>query len=283
MAGAGIAFVPWLLQFAQRGDFAAGLEKSVNPLLSVGYTFLAFFAGYNVGPSVAQLHVDRGLAALLPHLPYLAVYGLLGAGALCVALGQWRSQREAISLSVCLVLGPVVGALAISQMLPSITYNVRYALAALPFFYLGIAAGLAGLRPWPRTALLVALLALSGLSLWRGHTLPEYLREDNRAAAQYIAQEGRAGEGVVLQSSVPFEHYFHRDDLVLHALPRGLTKGELTGMAQTWVRQHRSLRLVECRSWTVDPQGTVRATLDQLMTTERQADFAGVRVTQYGR
>lgn len=173
---ASLSFVPWLMTLSHREGLVAGLEKAVSPAMALGYTALTFIAGYNIGPSVAELHVSRGLGALLPHWPYLAVCALLGAAGLAAVVGQWRHERYALSLAACMILWPILGALIVSQVVPSITYNVRYALAALPFLCLGLGVALAPLRTALRVVLVVGFIALSGLSLWRGQTLPQYLR-----------------------------------------------------------------------------------------------------------
>jgi uncharacterized membrane protein len=280
---AGLLFVPWVLILLHREDLTAGLEKAVGPAMALGYTALTFIAGYNIGPSVAELHVNRGLSALVPHWPYLTVYGLLGAAALGAVVRQWRRERCSLSLAACMVAWPLLGALAVSQAMPSITYNVRYALAAVPFLCLGFGVALAPLRTGLRVILVVGFIGLSGLSLWRGQTLPQYLREDNRAAAAYVAQAGQAGELVLLQASVPFKYYFQRQDMVLEAIPRGLSKEERVSLAQRLAREYPSLWLVECRSWTVDASGVVAETLRQALSIESRMEFAGVRVTHYRR
>lgn len=278
-----LSFVPWLQILVHREDLTAGLEKAVSPTMALAYTALTFVAGYNIGPSVAELHVNRGLSALLPHWPYLAVYGFLGAAGLAAVVGQWRRERYSLSLAACMVLWPVLGALAVSQAMPSITYNVRYALAAVPFLCLAFGVAFASLRPGVRLAVVLGFIALSGLSLWRGQTLPQYLREDNRSAAAYVAQSGQAGELVLLQANVPFKHYFQRQDMRLQALPRGLSKEERASLAQRLAREQPSLWLVECRSWTVDAGGVVEETLRRALSVESRMQFAGVRVTHYRR
>lgn len=278
-----LSFVPWLQILLHREDLTAGLEKAVSPIMALTYTALTFVAGYSIGPSVAELHVNRGLSALLPHWPYFIIYGLLGAAGLGAVVWQWRRERFALSLAACMVLWPVFGALAVSQAMPSITYNVRYALAAVPFLCLAFGVALASLRPGLRLAVVVGFIALSGLSLWRGQTLPQYLREDNRSAAAYVAQSGQAGELVLLQASAPFKHYFQRQDMVLKALPRGLSKAERANLAQRLAREQPSLWLVECRGWTVDAGGVVEETLRRALSIESRVQFPGVRVTHYRR
>jgi mannosyltransferase len=278
-----MAFIlPWLAVFSQAPDRVAGFEKSVNPLVSLGYTFITFLAGYSVGPSVAQLHLDRSMAALRPHLPLLALYAVTGALVLVLGFLQWRRQRRLLSLALCMAALPIAGALTISEVTSAVTYNVRYALGALPFVLIWFASGLAARRSNPRTLLLVALLVLAGISLWRGHALPEYFKEDNRSAASYVAAAGQPGDGVVLECSVPFEHYFPRSDLVLYELSHGVSKADRAGRAAQWAKRHRVIWLVECRSWTVDPEGVVPAALAQIRQPQRSRDFPGVRVTCYG-
>lgn len=87
----------------------------------------------------------------------------------------------------------------------------------------------------------------------------------------------------MLQASAPFKHYFQRQDMLLQALPRGLSKEERVSLAQRLARQHPSLWFVECRSWTVDATGVVEATLRQVLAVESRKEFAGVRVTHYRR
>jgi len=279
-----VLFLPWAAAFVQRPEFSAGLEKHINPVLSLGYTLVTFLGGYSIGPSVGQLHVLHGWGGLRPHLPLLAVYGAAGLSTALLALWQWRAAGRLLPLTLCMLAACLLGPLVVSALLPGVTYNVRYALLALPFFLMVLASGATSCGRQAAVAITALLVLLSGYAAVRGHTLPVYFKEDNRAAARYVAARVRPDDGVLLETPEPFRYYFRDREATTYDLPRGLKTAELEREVAPLIARQRRVWLVECRGWTVDPTGALPAHLERsLEQVGVPAEFPGVRVIGYRR
>jgi hypothetical protein len=160
--------------------------------MSVPYTFFAYGAGYSLGPSVAALHEERSVAFLLHFLPSIAAVGLLFG--LLLLIGVWAvcKQCSRKSLLLCLLgLGIPLGGLTVLSLLTRFSFNARYTIVALPYFYLLVGAGLAFLwqrQPPVGAVATLVLVGLCGLSLHNHFFSPYYAKEDVRAAVAFWRQ-----------------------------------------------------------------------------------------------
>lgn len=207
MVTAGLAFPiihPWLMYVLRR--VSPGLVEGVATLsrhrIPIGwegifYAFYAYGAGFSLGPSLTDLHRDRSVASLLPHLPMIGsvawVYGTL----LLVGLYS-LSRRWSWGLSgQCLIAfaGPIIGA-ALLTSLSSFSFNVRYTLMGFPFFCLLSAAAIVFLgrqQVWFGSVALLALTMISSGSLINYFSLPDYGRTNVRAAVAHWRAESESG------------------------------------------------------------------------------------------
>lgn len=190
--GAGLAtvaaFSPLLTFFlARMGNLQAPHGGAGSSVINLPYTFFAYSVGYSLGPSVAELRMERRLSTLVPDLPVvvpaLVVFGivfLLGVGALSRRLDRPRS-----ALLTMLIVLPILGVFAASYG-PSMTYNARYTSMAFPAFMVVMGAGAEAI--WRSRKLWVvgaAGLVLWGMALLNHYTDPRYAKEDIRGVVHY--------------------------------------------------------------------------------------------------
>ncbi|HUW08346.1 MAG TPA: glycosyltransferase family 39 protein, partial [Anaerolineae bacterium] len=101
-------------------------------------------------------------------------------------------------------LGPMAMIWGASLLTP--LYHVRYAFTYAPPFHLVLAAGIMALARWRRWArplavmLVVLLLAISGVSLRNLWTDPAYAADDHRAAADFLSEQWRAGDVILVNA-----------------------------------------------------------------------------------
>jgi 4-amino-4-deoxy-L-arabinose transferase-like glycosyltransferase len=184
--------LPWLGFFVRRVH-AAELETAAEvggrlgfSWMALPYTFFAYSAGYSLGPSVADLHEERSVAFLLHSLPSIAAVGLLFGTLLIIGVWAVYKQCSRKALLLCLLgLGVPLGGLLVLSLLTRFTFNARYTIVALPYFYLLIGAALAFLWQRQPPVGVIAALAVMGLctlSLRNYFFVPHYAKEDVRAA-----------------------------------------------------------------------------------------------------
>lgn len=204
---AGLAFPivsPWVLYVLRR--VSPGLVEGVATIsrhrVTIGwegmfYALYAYGAGFSLGPSLTDLHSDRSMAALLPHMPVIGgvalVYGtLLLVGLYSLSrLGSWKLSGQ------CLIAfaGPIVGA-AVLTSISSFSFNVRYTIMGFPFFCLFVAAAIVYVgrqQVWLGSVLLLALTLISSWSLANYFGQPDYGRTNMRAAVAHWRAAGDAG------------------------------------------------------------------------------------------
>jgi hypothetical protein len=154
--------------------------------LALPYTFFAYSAGFSLGPSVAELHEERGITFLLQFLPSIAVVGTLYGALLIIGIRAVYKQFSPQSVLLCLLgLGIPFTVLIVLSLLTRFTFNARYTIVAFPYFCLFVGAALAFL--WYRRSLLGAvtslmLIGLCAVSLVNHFYNSHYAKENIRAA-----------------------------------------------------------------------------------------------------
>jgi mannosyltransferase len=182
--------------------------------------------------AVAFVHIGSGQAAWLafPHLADLSSFFqsmagnrglgpvLLDAAFLAVAaFAAWRKWRSAgrnleswayLLVFVWLIV-PLAIVLAVSAVKP--VFLARYLIFSLPALLLGVAAGIARLRPAPVAWALCAWLSVFSLqgTFSYYHRDFDIYREDWRSASAYILDNSRPGDAIFFSTfaRMPYEYY----------------------------------------------------------------------------
>lgn len=151
---------PLLLFFAWRSG-APFQGRPFSPAV-LPYSLFTFVAGFTLGPTIRELHTDRGIETLLSHAVPIGATLFTGGVALIAGLLHLRRlPRSSVALLLGGLLLPIAAAIAFS-LLPGSTYNVRYVISAHPFFCLLGVLGWREIRARSRP-LAIGLIALAGL------------------------------------------------------------------------------------------------------------------------
>lgn len=290
-------FVPWFvasygaLDPAPATDGArpavkvqVGVARERSPW-DVPYSLFVFSSGYSMGPSLRELHVDRSVASLRPHLPAVASIALLfGALAISGSVVLARRHRDRFWLLATWLAIPFLGTLTLSLVSPQSAYSVRYVAVAFPAYLLVLAVSIAAVpAPAVRAGLLALVLAANAVSLVNYHTDPRYAREDLRAASRHLAAVTTPEDFVLLVGNRrSLSHYWRGPPAAVawsetsNRDPR-LVRERLRALAD----RHRRLWLVIVRPWEKDPGGNVLRALDAEWRLESASSFPGVTVRGY--
>ncbi|MBI3977511.1 MAG: glycosyltransferase family 39 protein [Chloroflexi bacterium] len=155
---------------------------------------------------------------------------------------------EQLALLLGYVLIPVGAAVAAFQLTGRILLYDRYFILITPAYFLFIGLGIAHLGRI-RPLLAVAALAFVGVSslaaLHSYYTDPRYARYDLRAAARYVVQEERAGDGVAVMGELVESvfRYYYRGSLPIYRIRTGRVQ-EVAGDLSTIAPTHRRLWLL---------------------------------------
>lgn len=196
---------PWVMFVSPRisPELFEGVATGSNGRMTVGwegilYTFYAYGVGFSLGPSLTDLHSDRDVASLLPHLPLIGVVAVVYGTLLMVGLRRLSRQGSWRLTGQCLIAfaGPIIGAALLTSM-SSFSFNVRYTIISFPYFCLVVGAAVVYLgrrHVWLGTLALLVLTAMSTWSLANYFGLPYYSKTNLRAAVAHWRATGESSE-----------------------------------------------------------------------------------------
>ena len=190
------------------------------------YTFYTFSVGYTLGPSLRALHEDSSWAALVPHLPAIAITALL-FGALVLA-GLRSLARRPFSLFVLAsaIVVPL-GFVTYFSLMNFKTFNPRYVSVALPAWLVLCAVGHATLRPLVRRVVAGLVVVLFAISLANHYFDPRHAKEDFRSACRDLAGLVAPKDRIVAAGNFsPLEYYWRDREPGFHVYWLGYARGE---------------------------------------------------------
>ncbi len=281
LRASGILAVGRIVPGAATGEALRG-ATTFTPL-AVPFTLFAFFFGYSLGPSLAELHRPDRLAVALAHWPVLAAAGAVTA--LVLVAGAARLGRRAGALLGVWIGVPlvVVTVLALRNVKP---FNPRYLAAVFPLLLVVAAHGLAAL---PRRVGRLAGFALLSLFLWSLYNYqadPRYAKEDLRDAAVWIAGRCDPGEPVLVPVvERAFTLYFPGPGAVVGfwEVPPIASPEQARAVLSAKMGAARHGFLVLSRTWDFDPRGLLPGALAGEARVEAEMDFPGARVFEWRR
>jgi 4-amino-4-deoxy-L-arabinose transferase-like glycosyltransferase len=248
----------------------------------IPYTFFAFSSGFSIGPSVEELHLSRELPVLLKDLPSLAPLALF-FGALSVVGGieLYRKTDVAVLFLLWLVI-PIAGVVMVAAT-TNVAYNVRYACAALPAYIFILAAAITTFRKQAvKLAVLAAVLSVNGLSLANNYFDARYAKADSRDAARYLESAAHPRDRILgVGNMAAFSYYYKGGSPYTLIDARRKSELVLVEDLRQLAEDHDRLWLVEIRSWETDPQGKIKAALDNLAHRSEHKKFPGVELYSY--
>jgi 4-amino-4-deoxy-L-arabinose transferase-like glycosyltransferase len=280
-----VAIGAWMPLFV--GDVRGQREQDRGQefsLLALPYTTQTFVGGFAIGPAVRLMHpaVRAGRtpwSAFGPDVLSSALAILVAGVLFVVALPAPRAGRRLFLAAA--IAAPILGPYLNSLL--GVGYRPRYALVALPYALLWLAGGIETRRR-RLAAVLLAVFALFGLAgLARSHS-PMHRREDNRAAAAWVARGGGGDAILIGEGADPFERYATGlDRLVALDAPDTVDDAALERRLAPLLAGRGDLWLVSSRPWTEDPEDRVPAWIGARLAPAGITEFAGVTVRRYAR
>jgi hypothetical protein len=184
----------------------ASFPKDVHPIISLLYTFFAYSAGFSIGPSLREYHLNLSPAILMPYFTIISslifVYGSL----FILGLLSVRNDKTRLILLLLILLIPITGLfMLINFLMTKMSYNVRYTGITYFGFILFVALGvnfLASLKPklLGRILSIFSLLALTGFCTYAYANYQfdkRYHKPDIRSAAVYLSKK-RMPDDIIL-------------------------------------------------------------------------------------
>jgi 4-amino-4-deoxy-L-arabinose transferase-like glycosyltransferase len=275
--------VPNLLAW-EPTDRLPTVRRRAFELMALPYTFFTFSAGFSLGPSVPELHRSRSLAALAPHALMLFTCILLFGSLVLRGIMALRHRPDAGLFLGWWLAVPIIGALGLSSLVSSLTYNVRYVAMGLPAYIMILAGGIASARSHPmQMLLLAAVLLINGFSLANYYGDPRYSREDARAAARYLEGAAQPRDIILVVGNTTALQYYYKGSRPLVRWKHSVISdpSALVEHVQGLSEDHEHLWLVSIRPWQVDPDGRVKALVDTLYSRLHRQEFPSISIYTY--
>jgi uncharacterized membrane protein len=249
-------------------------------LAAIPYMVYTFCAGFSLGPSTRDLHMDTSAAYLLENhaIPLIWVVVLFGGlfvwGLFRSVVG--RSPWKEMLLYLCL---PVLFTIVLNWQNAK-AFNVRYVLTAFPSFLCFLAVGLAAFTVRARitvaTAVLATLLWSDGNYFHNGR----YAREDVRAAVGYVEGRIAPDECIFAPTVSNIVRRYYGGMETVHSVynPPGYSRERLDTRLEVIFAECNSVWYLRSRPWVDDADGYV---LETCRSRYRQSDviyFDGVEL-----
>ena len=252
----------------------------------------AMLTGYVLMPSAEQLHAG-GAGAVGAYLPY-ALLAL--APTLALAVGGLLAATHTARLLLGAVLACVLfGPFAAHLLLPSLSVNPRYFIAAAPALFVWLAFGAAtpttaGGRLTRPAGLIVAGLFTLAITLHLA--APGQKRADIHAAGRWLDANLARSELLLVSSSEMADlsqfHWPERNivlypkrDLVVTAANVDALIDQLPGAAE--LAAGGRVHYLFGRIWVSDPEGLLRQGLAERHPSCGRAEFRGIVLTCLGK
>jgi hypothetical protein len=215
------------------------------------------------------------------HLPWIVAAAGVNGVLFCAGLVGLRRRSWEI---LAWVIPPLVVALALAMRNVK-PFNPRYVISLLPAFLIVLAAGLDRLRPRAALTFLAAWLLLSGVALYRGWYVPEYMHEDVRGSVELV--ELRHGDDDLILApliNLVVKHYYDGPGEVVNLTPaqRNAPGGIATALMGL-PAEPRYLWYLRARPWSGDPGGRILAELESRYWRLGHFPRPGVEIYLYDR
>jgi 4-amino-4-deoxy-L-arabinose transferase-like glycosyltransferase len=286
-----IVFLPWVREFLHRVSpeslGAAAVVGAKAPFRagfswqSVPYTFFAYSSGFSLGPSVAELHGNRGLGFIMQFGPEISMIAVVFGAVFLIgvpALNRSFGSRSAIFclLGLCF---PIFGTL-LYALVPGATYNVRYTIVGFPYFCIFLGAGLIQLfrryRP-AGVAFLLGIFAISSTSLANHFYDPRYAKEDIRSAVAFWRSQSKLEHLLSYRSPYVVSAYLREPEKERHSRLRGDVVSDINLFFTK--TEALSVYILLARDWRQLKEKEIRVAY----RIENEQSFPGVKILRIAR
>lgn len=290
----GAVTAPWLGVFGRRHDVGRAIAEpqveeppmrgaTTMPALAIPYALYAFSAGFSLGPSLEELHVD-GEGAVRRHLPIVSTVALVYGGLAVAGMAVLAIKRRGTALLLAAWIAIPVGLAAWMAATNVKVWNPRYVAVAFPAYLLCVGAGLGALAARWRNILFALAVGLALLSVWNLHHDPDYAKEDYRAAAAYL-DRALAARDALIGVGAPGPLFFYLEKRpaayqVIHPHRIG-DGGELRRRLSAASAGRPRVWIFRARTTQSDPGNQVGEILKETRRLGVRATFHGIEIERY--
>jgi len=201
-----------------------GFAAKAPLLATLGHTAYAFFAGYSLGPSLAELHVLPMREAAAEAAPWILALGAIGGLLLWHGWQELRRQPLGIAIIFLAVASaPIIGfAGSLADVGPKVRYWAWILLPVIVWLAAGVARGWHTRSGRITQAAFVALVSIQLFAIASRHANPRYANEDIRRAAEYLQQDPSRKAPVFVVSDYmapPVRYYLNGERTLDNWLP----------------------------------------------------------------
>lgn len=288
---AALLTAPWLLKASGiwavdrilPGATGAALRgETTFDLMAIPYTLQAFFYGFSLGPSTAELHQPDRMAVVRSALPLLAVAALpVGLGLLASVRRPNRSFWRLLLWAAVPLL--ILAVLSVRNIKP---WNPRYVAMALPWFLILVSVGLTHL---PRRVGLALTLVLTAMTLWSvGNHFGDgrYAKADLRRAVVAVEEANADADPILVPVVTAVFDFYHRGGgrtIGTYGLPPLGGAEEADRFVAARLGDTNACWYVAARSWYFDPGGHLPVALARAGHLRRTGGFDGVEIYRWER
>ncbi len=189
-------------------------------LIAIPYTLYTYSAGYSIGPSITEIHVDSSLSTIKPYFFEIGI--LMFIYIVFFLLGAWsisKDGKKKLILLLLIFIVPISGVFCLSIIKPNIQYSVRHTGIAFFGYLVFIAKGIDFISSLKSkklgiVTLIFALILIGGFSMYSYANYQfdkKYQKEDIRGAVAYIKEQRTDGDVVLCLDDFLFNRYSGSD------------------------------------------------------------------------
>jgi len=255
-------YLPWIIyNLSSLMERGASFPKDIDPLIVIPYTFYTYFAGFSVGPSLREYHLNLSLSVIKPYIILIGIQMFLFGSLIIVGVWSIRKDLPRLLLLILITIVPIIGFLIlIKVVMTEMTYNVRYTGIAFYGPILIVSSGLVWLNSLKqnkagRILSIIALIAITGFSSYSyANYLSDkrYSKPDIRGTVAYIREQKAEGDLILcIVDNATFNRY-SKDDFSCGEFPHNMDrnrKEEIETALNNLVKEKKRLWLVISQEW----------------------------------
>lgn len=258
-----ILYLPWLIYSLTSEIISKAPGAFVKPrdIKLFLYTIFAYGAGFSIGPSLRELHLDQSLTVIKPYFLEMTLLITIYSTLFLIGLSSLRKEGQKLVLLLSLLTIPVIATLVLTIIRPDIAYNVRYTGFSFFAFLLFISKGTDCLTDIKSHVLgrMFAIFSVVSLTVFSAYSYinyqfdKRYHKEDVRTAASYIKENKQNGDVILVITStcsLVLNRYLDGDLQSIGYPPLDTNnRKEIIRVLEKIVDGKKRLWLVLCREW----------------------------------
>jgi hypothetical protein len=257
-----LLYLPWVIftlkLFVVTGK-QAGFAKPTDLRVFL-YTLYTFCAGFSIGPSLKELHLDSSYSVVRPYTAEILL--VMSIFITVFSLGFWSlwKDRQKSWLTLLLLIIPILGVFLLNKIIPNLTYNIRYVGMSLFGFLLVLACGIEHFlclisRVAGKILAVLALISILGISAYsyaNYHLHDKYHKEDIRGAVDFIKERKTNEDHVICIVHAEVFNRYSKGNPTCAGFPSIAinNKDKVDEIMRIRVKGKNRLWLVLIRDWT---------------------------------